>query len=175
MRELIDEYYPGTLLAITEWNFGAEETMNGALAIAETLGVFGREKLDMATYYRYPEPNSPGSFAFKMFTNVDGNGSAFGDTSVPAESSDPDILSAFVARDSATGRLMMLLINKDPARAYQVQVIFEGLSSEVSWKSYRYSSGDLTRIFEGELDPSNPLGLEVPPYSLTMLISGAGD
>jgi hypothetical protein len=173
MRELIDEYYPGTLLAITEWNFGAEETMNGALAIAETLGVFGREQLDMATYYRYPEPNSPGAFAFKMFTNVDGKGTAFGDTYVPAESSDADILSTFVARDSATGRLMVLLINKDPARAYQVSV--EGLSSAVSWKSYQYSSDDLTRIFEGELDPSNPLGLEVPPYSLTMLISGAGD
>jgi hypothetical protein len=175
MRELIDEYYPGTKLAITEWNFGAEETMNGALAIAEALGVFGREQLDMAAYYRHPDPGSPGYFAFKMFTNVDGKGTAFGDTSMLATSSDPENLSAFAARDSATGRLMALLINKNPNRSYQVQVSLEGSSSAASWTGYHYDSDDLTRIIEGELDPANPLGLEVPPYSLTMLISGAGD
>ena len=39
MNQLIEAYYPGTRLGISEWNFGADETMNGALAIADVLGM----------------------------------------------------------------------------------------------------------------------------------------
>ena len=31
------------MLAIGEWNWGAEKTVNGALAIADVLGIFGRD------------------------------------------------------------------------------------------------------------------------------------
>src|SRR5207248_4089884 len=40
LREWVDHGYPGTMLAIGEWNWGAEKTVNGALAIADVLGIF---------------------------------------------------------------------------------------------------------------------------------------
>ncbi len=43
MRQLVDENYPGTKLAITEYNWGALNHINGALAQADVLGIFGRE------------------------------------------------------------------------------------------------------------------------------------
>ncbi len=173
--ELIADTYPGTKLAITEWNFGAEETMNGALAIAEVLGIFGREQLDVATYYRYPEPNSPGYFAFKIYTNYDGMGGHFGDVSVQATTSDPDNVSAFGAKDSVTGRATLLLINKNPDRGYKVEVSVEGMTSVGNGSLYRYDQNDLTGIRVEPVDPSAPLGLDLPPYSLTLLVLEPGN
>ncbi|MEM8736018.1 MAG: glycoside hydrolase family 44 protein, partial [Planctomycetota bacterium] len=43
MRDWIDENYPDTKLAITEYNFGAIDHYTGATAQAEVLGLFGRE------------------------------------------------------------------------------------------------------------------------------------
>ena len=50
--------------------------MNGALAIADVLGIYGREGVDAAAYWRNPPVGSPGCFAFKMHGNYDGAGLA---------------------------------------------------------------------------------------------------
>jgi hypothetical protein len=175
MKELISENYPGTKLAITEWNFGAAGSMNGALAIADVLGIFGREQLDMATYYRYPEANSPGYFAFKMFTNYDGGGGRFGDTSMPVTSSDTENISAYAAQDSASGRVMIMLINKNPDQGYSVQVLGDGLPVMGAGSVYRYDESDLLGIRSESVDPGLPLGLDLPPYSLTLLVLEPGN
>jgi hypothetical protein len=41
MQEWVNAYYPGTKLAITEYNWGALDHINGALAQADVLGIFG--------------------------------------------------------------------------------------------------------------------------------------
>jgi hypothetical protein len=111
MKKWIQENYPGTRLGITEWNFGADQTLNGALAIAEVLGVFGREGVDLACYWAYTQPKTFGYAAQKLFTNFDGQGGSFGFTSVHAESSNYDLISCYAALDSS-GQLMILVLNK---------------------------------------------------------------
>jgi hypothetical protein len=49
MRDWVDTWYPGTRLAITEYNWGGLDGLNGALAQADVLGIFGREGLALAT------------------------------------------------------------------------------------------------------------------------------
>src|SRR5262249_15070543 len=49
MRDWAATRYPGSKLAITEYNWGGLEHINGALAQADVLGIFGREGLDLAT------------------------------------------------------------------------------------------------------------------------------
>src|SRR5207302_1739770 len=87
MRDWIAQYYPGTRLAINEWNWGADKTMNGAVAIADVLGIYGREGVDMAAYWTSPPPGSPGASAFAMYTNYDGQGHGFGDVAIADTSS----------------------------------------------------------------------------------------
>src|SRR5262249_38599701 len=90
MHERGQTYYPGTKLAITEYNWGGLEAINGALAQADILGIFGREGLDFATLWNYPDSGLgydhfetlPGAYAFRMYRNYDGSGSKFGDVSV---------------------------------------------------------------------------------------------
>ncbi len=109
MKQWIQENYPGTQLGITEWNFGADNTINGALALAEALGIFGREGVDLACYWAYPTPNTAGYAAMKLFMNFDDNHSSFGFTSVSATSSDYDLISCYAALDSSSNLLVMVL------------------------------------------------------------------
>src|SRR3981189_3470782 len=47
VRGWVDSYdWPGTPIAITEYNWGAEGHVNGATAQADIYGIFGREGLD---------------------------------------------------------------------------------------------------------------------------------
>ena len=45
MKSWVAANYPGTLTGITEYNWGADDHMNGATAQADVLGIFGREKV----------------------------------------------------------------------------------------------------------------------------------
>jgi hypothetical protein len=45
MHDWVADNYPGTKLAITEYNWGAMGYLNGAVAQADILGIFGREAL----------------------------------------------------------------------------------------------------------------------------------
>jgi hypothetical protein len=83
LREWVAERYPGLDLAVTEYNWGAENHISGALAVASALGIFGAEGVRMAAYWQHPRAGSPAHAAFSMFTNVDGRGSGFGTVRVP--------------------------------------------------------------------------------------------
>jgi hypothetical protein len=111
MREWIASSYPGTLLGITEYNWGAESTMNGALTLAEVLGLYGREGLYLACHWPYPAPYSPGYYAFKLYSNYDGQGGWFQGTSIAATSTRPDDLSCFAA-EQKNGDLLLMVLNK---------------------------------------------------------------
>src|SRR4029450_12926784 len=54
LKEWIAAGYPGTKIGISEWNFGVDSDINGALAIADALGIYGREEVYMANYWAYP-------------------------------------------------------------------------------------------------------------------------
>jgi len=77
-KQWVDECYPGTKLALGEYNWGGEKDVSGGIAEAELLGIFAREGLDRAYLWFSPAPNGPLWFAFKMYRNPDGKFSAFG-------------------------------------------------------------------------------------------------
>jgi hypothetical protein len=167
MRETIDAAYPGTGLAISEWNFGADTTMNGALAIADVLGIYGRYGVELAAYWRHPPVGSPGYFAFKMHGNYDGHGSRFGGAVVPATSSDPDSLSAYAAVDDDAGVLRVMLINQNPATDLGADLGVEGLGASSSARTFSYGPADPAAIASGTADLTAPV--VVPASSIVVL------
>lgn len=112
LKRWVNDHYPGTMVALTEYNWGAAEHINGATAQADILGIFGREGLDMANYWTYPAPTSPAYKAFQMYRNYDGNKSTFGDISVQASVENPDNVAAFAAQRGISGALTIMLVNK---------------------------------------------------------------
>jgi Glycoside hydrolase family 44 len=121
LLERIDERYPGTRLAVTEYNYGGTTHVSGALAQVDVLGVFGREGVYLATYWG--KGSGTGSLppyiasAFRMYRNYDGKGAKFGDTAVRASSKYPDIASVFAAT-RADGALTVIVINKHQQNRY---------------------------------------------------------
>ncbi len=112
MKNWVSNYYPGTKIGITEYNWGAEPYINGATAEADLLGIFGRQGLDLATRWTTPASNSPIYLAMKMYRNYDGHLSTFGDTSVLAGGPNPDNVAVFASQRSTDAALTIMVVSK---------------------------------------------------------------
>jgi hypothetical protein len=145
MREWVDANYPGTKLAVTEYNWGALDHINGALAQADVLGIFGREGVDLATLWSPPTSAQPGAFAFRMFRNYDGAGGKFGDTRVRAVSADQSKLAIYAAQERADGPLTLIVINKTRT-ALNSTIQLSNFNAESAARVYRYSAARLDAI-----------------------------
>ena len=157
MKGWIDSYYPDTKLSISEYNWGGLEHINGALAQADILGIFGREGVDMAMLWDAPKSNQPGAFAFRMYRNYDGNGSQFGDVSVSAASEDQSQLSVYAARRSADETITIMVINKAMA-TMEGKIATDIYSPNVTAQAYRYSGANLDAIEKLVDQPLDNLG-----------------
>jgi hypothetical protein len=173
MHDWVDTYYPGTKLAISEYNWGGLEHINGALAQADVLGIFGREKIDLAALWGVPEKNDPGMFAFRMYRNYNGIGAKFGNMSVSAESENSDILSIFAASRTEDGVLTVIVINKSTVPMTS-ELLINGLTGDDTLNIYRYSKANLNAI---ERVPASKVedGKVIEtfaPHSITLLTFG---
>src|SRR5262249_4258828 len=77
MRDWVDQHYPGTKLAVSEYDFYHHDEAVGAVTYAEVLGIFGREGLHLGTAWAPPDPSDAAFAAFKLYRNYDGQGSGF--------------------------------------------------------------------------------------------------
>ncbi len=147
MKSWIDANYPDTKTAITEYNWGAQEHISGAVAQADILGIFGREGLDVGTLWGPPDPNTqkPGLLAFKIFRNYNDANGEFGNTSVTATSADQSKLSIYAATRTADNALTVMVINKTFGDL-QADLPLSNFTASAPAKLYRYSTGDLTSI-----------------------------
>jgi uncharacterized protein (TIGR03437 family) len=171
LHQWVDQNYPGTKTAITEYSWGALNSITGAIAQADILGIFGAYSLDMATLWGPPAPTDPGAFAFEMFLNYDGNGSAFGGTSVSATASAPDTLSIYAAQrvDSA---LTILVLNKttgDIADTVSLANFTPAGTAQV-WQYSQANPGGIVRQGSDVPTGGNQVALTFPAYSMTLLV-----
>ncbi|MFI5184269.1 MAG: endoglucanase A, partial [Vicinamibacteria bacterium] len=118
LRDKIAEHYPGTRVAFTEYNYGGPTHISGVVAEADVLGILGREGVFAANLWPLVDPAQQPAIdaAFDAYRNYDGAGSAFGDTSVLANTSDAGTTSVYASVDSEGGdRLVIVAINKASA------------------------------------------------------------
>jgi len=145
MQAWVDANYSGTKLAISEYSWGAMCHINGALAQAEVLGIFGREKLDLATLWGPPSSEQPGAFAFRMYRNYDGQGNGFGEMGVRAASADQSQLAIYAAQRTVDNALTILVINKNTDTLTST-ISINGFSPVGLAQVSRYSAQDTSAI-----------------------------
>ncbi|MCP3710153.1 glycoside hydrolase family 44 protein [Paraburkholderia sp. CNPSo 3274] len=147
MRRWVDTYYyPGTPIGITEYNWGGDTLMNGATAQADVLGIFGREGLDIATRWGTLDPSMPVYKAFKLYRNYDGNGAAFGATSIAASTPDPDTVSAFAALRERDHALTLVVINKQLDRPADAAIALDHFAASGVAETWRLANNQLFRM-----------------------------
>lgn len=111
----IDQYKPGTKMAITEYNYGGGNHISGAIAEADVLGIFGKKDVYAASWWQI-ESDGNTNFTFAamdMFRNYDGAGSKFGDTSVDASTTNNANSAVYASVDASNpNRMTVVAINR---------------------------------------------------------------
>jgi len=170
LRHWVDTYYyPGTPIAITEYSWGGEKTMNGATAQADILGIFGREGLDMATRWITPATGSPTYLAMKLYRNYDDRKSAFGEVSVRAAVPDADRISAFAALRGADNALTIMVVNKQSSGPGKIHLALGGFAPQGKMELYQLADGHLNALPPGSYR-GGAIDTALPAQSATLFV-----
>lgn len=175
MHEWVDQNYPGTKLALSEYNWGALDSLNGALAQADVLGIFGREGLDLATLWDPPTSGQPGAFAFRMYRNYDSLGHTFGNLSISATSQNQDQLAIYAALRGSDGSMTLIIINKtgtDLDSSVSISGFGIPKANIATALVYRYSATNLSTIERAPDQSVSGSGFSArfPANSITLVV-----
>ena len=174
IRSWVGTHYPGLKTAITEYNWGAENHINGATTQADIYGIFGREGLDFGARWTTPGSSTPTYKAMKMYRNYDGSKSTFGDTSVTAIVPNPDNVAAFAAQRSSDGALTVMVISKYLSGSTPVTVSLASFAAGAVAQAWQLTSANaITRLADVSLSGAN-FSTSVPAQSITLFVVAAG-
>ncbi len=180
MKKWVASDYPGTKLAITEYNWGGQEHISGALAQADILGIFGREGLDIGTLWGAPDPvkQLPGLIAFEVFRDYNGAGAAFGDQAITSTSTDQGKLSIYGSLRTKDNMLTVVVINKTYGD-FTNTINLANFAAGGPAQAFLYSSANLNTIVTQPNIPVNApasgsttstLNTTFPAQSITILV-----
>ena len=169
MHDWVDQNYPGTKISLSEYDMSFGDTTVDNLVEADTLGIFARERLDLATLFRLKDPDHYED-AFRLFRNYDGQHSEFGDTYVSSQSADQGQLAVYGARRSSDGALTLAVVNKstsDLTSSVGLAGFAPGGPAQVfSWSGV---AGGIKRIADQPVDASG-FNATFPARSMTMVV-----
>jgi hypothetical protein len=172
LQDKIDDHYPGTRLAITEYSYGGGAHISGGIAQADVLGIFGRHGLFAATMWRLDEDQRFIYGAFDMFRNFDGNGGSFGDTSIRATTSDIESTSVYASIDAGnSNRMVIVCINKaDVPQSATIEINHP--VQFASARAYTLTSASSTPEPQDDVPvgASNTLAYVMPANSVSTLV-----
>lgn len=167
-RELITSIKPGLKLAIGEYNFYAERDESGGVALAEVLGIFGRERLDFGMYWTIPPAESPASFAFRLYRNYDGKDAQFGNIVLDNSVGILPEVSVFSALRSADGAVTAVVLNKSLSAAKTFRIRLSGTTDPQEARVFAFNAQRKALV---PLDVSSKAGvLEFALDPLTMAV-----
>ncbi len=183
MRAILNANYPGTPLALTEWNFamaqantgtnGAEGDFSTALADADAWGILGRERVTYSTRWTAADPANAAYNALKLYTNCDGvhqsPNKCFNSISVSSNhDADPALFSVYGATNPAGTSLTLVVVNKDPSNAAQTTLNLSGFTpAQVT--TYTLSQSSPNSIVAGSSHAWSST-MTFQPYTATLLV-----
>jgi hypothetical protein len=173
VRAWIDQYCPGTKLAITEYNWGNDDTSSGAVAQAELFGIFARDGVDLATRWVAPSANTRAERAYTLFLDYDGAGSKVEGSSVAATSANVDQIGAY-AFVATGGRTIVLLTNKDTV-THDAVLTFDSAHNS-TWRLFGFdAANEVHLIASGSMSGTGLTLSALPAISANVLVIEGGD
>lgn len=178
LNEPIEEYYPGTKLALTEYNFGGGDHISGAVAEADALGVFASNGVYVSNLWAINSDFTYQLAAIDLYTNYDGNGSHFGDTLVTASTSDITKGTAYASIHGADeSKLNMVLTNKSLTDVQNAVINIDSGAEYTSAKVYGITgdSCDIKLLHTIDVIDGNSLEVSIPALSVVQIELSADD
>ncbi|MDD6586407.1 MAG: glycoside hydrolase family 44 protein, partial [Ruminococcus sp.] len=181
LQESIDKYYPGTKIAISEYNFAdlSNEKESGklssaAIAEADALGCFADNNVYFATYWGTLSECPYAASAINLYTNYDGEGASFGDTLVESSTSDISLAYSYASIDgSDDSTVKTVLSNKSADQTEDAVITLDGTTKDYqSAVVYAITpKDDQIRIIDVQNDISgNQVKVELPPMSVAQVV-----
>ena len=173
-----DTYYPGTKISFTEYSFGGGDHISGAIAEADTLGIFAKYGVYMASGWAVSADESYIHAAMELYTDYDGKGAKFGDTLVQTNTADIEKSSAYAAiRGTDESKLNVVLMNKSRTEAQNANIQIKSGANYDPAKVYGITSDSpeirLLQTVTGI--NNNVFTLELPALSVVQIELSAAD
>lgn len=170
LQKSIDQYYPGTKIAFTEYNFGGGTDISGAIAQADFLGILCEYQIYFASIWAFDKAEYQFA-AINMFTNYDGKGSYFGDSLIASTSSDDYPLSSFAAKNKSDGKMHIILVNKSIHDKTSVEIELNSKDYKSARKYILDKSGTNIRSDSNEIKiKGDRLTVELEPLTINHFI-----
>ncbi|MGC5778008.1 glycoside hydrolase family 44 protein [Methylobacterium sp. NFXW15] len=161
LERIVRGNFPGTGIAITEYNYGGAGQLASGLALADALARFARADMRLTAHW--------GSLAgwlgtaFRLYRNYDGKGGRFPDSGLPVDVSRPDILTVRAGVEGE--RLHLVLINRG-SQDEAADIVFDRPFKAARLMRYGF---DAAHRDMAETDPpttlSGPLRVTLPSRS----------
>lgn len=171
LQQSIDKYYLDTKIGFTEYNFGGGDHISGAVAEADTLGIFAEYGVYFASIWSF-DNNQYQLAAINMFTNYDGNGNGFGDTLIKSEYENEDI-SVYSSIDGSDENTVKIIVTN--------HLIHDETPVEISLASEgKYQSAEVYSLYGDSMEimampavediSENTFSYTLPPLSVTEFV-----
>jgi hypothetical protein len=164
---------PDMKLSFSEWNYGGGSDISGAIATADTLGIFGSHSVDMSMLWEIWHDESFTYAAYDAYRNYDGKGAAFGDTSITATTTDVPNSSVYASLSSAdASHLVIVAINKaTSSKTAGIQITHSTVYTKAN--VYVLTQGGGSKLVAGTALASvatNAFRYTMPAQSVTVIV-----
>ena len=172
VQQDINDFDPGTKIAISEYNYGGGSHISGGIAEADALGIYGQQGVFAANLWGdYTQFTSGG---FNMYLNYNGNGGKFGDTSIGASVGNGEIdnASVYASLDSTNpNRMVVMAINRTGAtKTAAISLTYDRVFNHAEVYQLTSASTNPARVSDISLNLLNALDYTMPAYSVTTLV-----
>ncbi len=171
IKKSIDTYYPGTKLAISEYNFKGGEDTSGTIAQAEALGCFADQGVYLATLWGGESFILSG---INLYTNYDGKGGCFGDTLIPASTEDVSKSSTYAAvNEKDDSKVTVMVTNKNMTESENAVIDLKNATKDYKAAAVYavYGDNEQIRLLDIVKDvKDNKVNVELPAFSAAMVV-----
>lgn len=172
VKASIDRYCPGLKLAFTEFKYGGDNDISGAIALADVLGLFGRNDIYAACHWSSTE--AFGNAAYKLYLDYDGQGASFGSYVLECRSDMPSAVGSVYASasDKDCSDIHIMLINKSELEEISGHFVINSAASFDKAVVY-YVTGDSPEIEWANVSISsdNTFSYSLPPLSVAHIVA----
>jgi hypothetical protein len=161
---------PNLGVCIGEYNFYGEHDIGGAIALAEVIGIFARERVACAEYWTYPPERSPTAAAFRLMTNYDGQGSGLGSLLLKNNVEIAEDDSVLTTWEPGTKELKILLINKSVNVTKSFTLPDLGGDAAAGYKVWTLASDRPSEIVESTHDRKTGATVLTRPMSFKLVV-----
>jgi hypothetical protein len=169
LKSSVDKYYPGTKISISEFTYGGENHISGAIAMIDALGIFGKFGIYFASYWPDGDSTKYTSAAYKMFRNYNGNKATYGNVKVKANTNNVAYSSVFASVfDTGNNDLHLIAINKSYDSTLTASFNIAGTQNYLSARVWALNknSSNIAEISPVNNITANAFSYTLPPLTV---------